>query len=65
MLAKVNPYTFSHENPNLEFMTGDVNTLSFQRFEIVTLIDLLSHMPYLEQEAFLKESTRSWSQGTF
>ena len=65
MLVKANSYTFSHGNPNLEFMTGDVNTLSLQRFEIVTLIDLLHHMPNLEQETLFKESTRSWSQGIF
>ena len=43
----------SKDNPNLQFVAGDVNTVSFERFEIVTLIDLLHHIPYREQDALL------------
>ncbi len=45
----------SSGNPNLEFVAGDVNTVPFERFEIVTLIDLLHHMPYEEQAALLNK----------
>ncbi len=43
----------SRDNPNLEFVAGDVNTVPFERFEIVTLIDLLHHLPYDEQGKLL------------
>jgi len=45
----------SKGNPNLKFMTGDVNATPFERFEIVTLVDLLHHMPYDEQDALVKK----------
>ncbi len=45
----------SEGNPNLEFVAGDVNTVHFDRFEVVTLIDLLHHMPYREQDTLLKK----------
>ncbi|KPK00266.1 MAG: hypothetical protein AMK71_08555 [Nitrospira bacterium SG8_35_4] len=45
----------SRGNPNLEFVAGDVNTTPFERFEVVTLIDLLHHMPFEEQDTLLKK----------
>lgn len=44
----------SSSNPNLEFVQGDVNSLKFERYSVVTVIDLLHHMPYDNQAALLK-----------
>lgn len=45
----------SRGNPNLEFVTGDVNSIPFERFDVVTLIDLLHHMPYEKQDELMKK----------
>jgi len=53
----------SKNNPNLEFVEGDVNTIPFERFETVTLIDLLHHMPYEEQATLLKKIYQKLNDG--
>ena len=53
----------SQDNPNLQFVAGDVNTVSFERFDIVTLIDLLHHMPYREQDALLNKIYNKLNEG--
>ena len=40
-------------NPHLEFIAGDVNTVLFNSIGIITLIDLLHHMPFREQNKLL------------
>jgi len=44
----------SKDNSQLKFVTGDVNDVKIGDHEIITLIDLLHHMPYEEQEDLLK-----------
>jgi len=43
----------SKDRPNLKFITGDVNSVAFGDYGIITIIDLLHHMPYPEQEKIL------------
>lgn len=47
--------TLSKDNQNMKFMTGDVNTVTFDCFAIITLIDLLHHMTFSDQERLLKK----------
>ena len=53
----------SRGNPNLEFVAGDVNATPFERFEVVTLIDLLHHMPFEEQDDLLKKVCDKLNKG--
>lgn len=43
----------SKGNPQLKFVTGDVNDIKIGEYDIITLIDLLHHMPYYEQDDLL------------
>ncbi|MFC1814566.1 class I SAM-dependent methyltransferase [Thermodesulfobacteriota bacterium] len=45
----------SKDNPNMKFMTGDVNSVTFADFGIITLIDLLHHMTFADQEKLLNK----------
>lgn len=45
----------SNKNSHLDFVVGDVNTFYFKDYEIITLIDLLHHMPFHEQEDLLRK----------
>jgi 2-polyprenyl-3-methyl-5-hydroxy-6-metoxy-1,4-benzoquinol methylase len=45
----------SNENSLLKFSVGDVNNISIGQYNILTLIDLLHHMPFSEQEELLRK----------
>ena len=45
----------STKNSHLDFVVGDVTTFYFKDYEIITLIDLLHHMPFPEQEDLLRK----------
>lgn len=42
------------EYPRLKFIAGDVNSVPFGKYGIMTVIDLLHHMPFSEQESVLQ-----------
>lgn len=44
---------YLNKYPQIKFIVGDVNSVSFEDFGIITLIDLLHHMPFEEQESLL------------
>ena len=44
----------SKKKPQLQFIVGDVSNVELDVFEIVTLIDLLHHMPFSKQDNLLK-----------
>lgn len=53
----------SKENPRLEFMAGDVNSVFYGDFGVITLIDLLHHMPFYEQDKLLSKVNDKLHEG--
>lgn len=45
----------SNNNSHLRFMVGDVNNIPFDDIGIITLIDLLHHMTFADQNKLLKK----------
>jgi 2-polyprenyl-3-methyl-5-hydroxy-6-metoxy-1,4-benzoquinol methylase len=45
----------SNKNFQLKFAVGDVNDISIEHYDIITLIDLLHHLPFSEQEELLRK----------
>lgn len=45
----------SKDKPMLNFSVGDVNHISIGKFDTITVIDLLHHMPFAEQDELLKK----------
>lgn len=46
---------YLNKYPQLKFISGDVNSISFDDFGVITLIDLLHHMPFSEQHNLLQK----------
>jgi len=52
-----------NEYPDLRFVSGDVNDVQFGEFGIITLIDLLHHMSFPEQNFLIQKVYRKLNRG--